>query len=504
MTTSCSDFLKEYSQDLSRVKTYTDLDELLIGGAYLQPAKFTTTYSYGFTNKNYLLLHFMGDELQENSGQYYDPDATGISKVVYGYYLWQKNVGINKSGQIANSEDEMWNLSYNNISVANMVIKAVDELNVSKDADILECRRVKGEAHFLRAVYYYMLANLYGKPYDPATAATNLAVPIKLTEYIEDKEYVRNSVKEVYESINSDLDKAEEYLSHITTPKSYYRAGLNAVYLFRSRVYLYMQEWEKAQHYAEQSLAMNSSILDLKTISGNTFALSGSSPELIFTMGGSILANLIFASPGGYDGPMYHVSDYLYDLYDEDDYRKKVYVTTEYDTETYKPTLRKIDPTKANMRRLKEASDCFLLRSSEAYLNLAEAAAMLGKDDIARQQLKTLRDYRVSIDKDIELSGDDLITFIREERFRELCYEGHRWFDLRRYTVCNRLPYSKVIEHAFTTYQSYYKPIATNYYRLEEYDEAYTLDLPKEVKSFQLSIGSNERPDRPVYRSETY
>ena len=77
-----------------------------------------------------------------------------------------------------------------------MVIKAVDELNVSKDADILECRRVKGEAHFLRAVYYYMLANLYGKPYDPATAVTNLAVPIKLTEYIEDKEYVRNSVKE--------------------------------------------------------------------------------------------------------------------------------------------------------------------------------------------------------------------------------------------------------------------------------------------------------------------
>ena len=31
------------------------------------------------------------------------------------------------------------------------------------------------------------------------------------------------------------------------------------------------------------------------------------------------------------------------------------------------------------------------------------------------------------------LSGDALITQIREERRKELCYEGQRWFDLRRY-----------------------------------------------------------------------
>ena len=32
---ACSDFLKEYSQDLSKVESYTDLDELLLGDAYL-------------------------------------------------------------------------------------------------------------------------------------------------------------------------------------------------------------------------------------------------------------------------------------------------------------------------------------------------------------------------------------------------------------------------------------------------------------------------------------
>lgn len=34
---------------------------------------------------------------------------------------------------------------------------------------------------------------------------------------------------------------------------------------------------------------------------------------------------------------------------------------------------------------------------------------------------------------DATLSGDALLERIREERRSELCFEGHRWFDLRRY-----------------------------------------------------------------------
>ena len=38
---ACSDFLKEYSQDLSKVESYTDLDELLLGDAYLPVGRIT-------------------------------------------------------------------------------------------------------------------------------------------------------------------------------------------------------------------------------------------------------------------------------------------------------------------------------------------------------------------------------------------------------------------------------------------------------------------------------
>ncbi|MFR7810102.1 MAG: RagB/SusD family nutrient uptake outer membrane protein [Butyricimonas faecihominis] len=44
---------------------------------------------------------------------------------------------------------------------------------------------------------------------------------------------------------------------------------------------------------------------------------------------------------------------------------------------------------------------------------------------------------------------------MREERQRELCSEGHRWYDLRRYTVCentvvqNLSPHVHEIHHNF-------------------------------------------------------
>ena len=50
---SCSDFLKEYSQDLAYVNSYTDLDELLPGGAYLE----SDFSSFLYTGHTLSLIH---------------------------------------------------------------------------------------------------------------------------------------------------------------------------------------------------------------------------------------------------------------------------------------------------------------------------------------------------------------------------------------------------------------------------------------------------------------
>ena len=42
---ACSSFLEEYPQDLARVENITDLDELLLGSAYLPAGKISSTSS---------------------------------------------------------------------------------------------------------------------------------------------------------------------------------------------------------------------------------------------------------------------------------------------------------------------------------------------------------------------------------------------------------------------------------------------------------------------------
>ena len=75
------------------------------------------------------------------------------------------------------------------------------------------------------------------------------------------------------------------------------------------------------------------------------------------------------------------------------------------------------------------------------------------------------------------LSGDALITQIREERRKELCYEGQRWFDLRRYGMPS-------IQHKWEG----------KVYTLTKNDPSYVLLFQVLVK--KLIIGTKSRSDR--------
>ena len=60
---SCSSFLEEYSQDLSKVESYTDLDEVLLGEAYLPVGRIWSANSMlKVENKYFQTAHYMSDE----------------------------------------------------------------------------------------------------------------------------------------------------------------------------------------------------------------------------------------------------------------------------------------------------------------------------------------------------------------------------------------------------------------------------------------------------------
>lgn len=513
---SCSGgFLKEYSQDLSRVKTYEDLNELLLGSGYLPNGLFKYSNSmFTKTDLNFIILHFMSDELSENTVASQDPDHSGARTLYFPYYTWQKDQYLNYQAQdvYESQESSYWDLAYEKIGNLNMILAEANNLTPSSTEDQVLCNKILGESHFLRACYYYMLVNLYGKPYAPSTASSTPGVPIKLTEYVEDVEYTRNSVAEVYDQINKDLDEAETYLKDVTTPSSVYHAGINAVYLFRSRIYLYMQDWTNAEKYAKLSLGVDNQLQTLIGYDTTKYPLNSSSPETIFSMGASALGNMLFQYPGKASSyyvyaPIYYISDHLYNLFTDNDSRKTVYISKTDDKSTNMPCYHKIDNSIASWSQYKTVADVYLFRTAEAYINLAEAAAQLGDNATACQYLNTLRNTRIKNNTAISLSGTELINFIREEREREFFLEGQRWFDLRRYMVDAKYPYTTTIEHSFTYYKyvSYYNvKDHTDYYRLEKNDASYTLNIPKEVRDFQLSIGSNERAERPIVNTVSY
>lgn len=514
---SCSsDFLKEYSQDLGRVQTVDDLNELLVGDCLIPKSLFSIERSYFQTeNDNYLCVHFMSDELQENVNTEEDVDGgVGYRDKMFPYFTWQQNLYIDKNGKSSyeSNESQLWNQAYQLINNCNMVLDAADILSTHSDEEKAEVKKVKGELYYLRASYYLMLVNLYGKPYTPSTAATEPGVPVKLSPNVEDKDFERASVADVYTQIVSDLNDAETLLASASAPASIYHPGVEAVYILRSRVALYMQDWATAKTYAQKAIDRDGYLLNLQEVSSASYPLNKQNAEVVFSNGASMLGNILFVNLGNTNtyyevSPTWYLSDNLYSLFSDDDYRKTTYITTADDLTNSFPTYHKVDCSIASYGKYKEVSDVFSVRTAEAYLNMAEAEAQLGNDGEACRWLSKLRENRIANGGTVGLAGAELINFVREERERELFLEGQRWFDLRRYMVDAKYPFTKEIVHTMSTFKSQnwtdYRSNLSKY-RLEKNDAAYTLDIPKQVRDFQPSIGSNQRPVRAAFESEDF
>lgn len=151
-----------------------------------------------------------------------------------------------------------------------------------------------GEAKFIRALSYFYLVNLYAHTYTFQADAGHKGVPLVLTavkdgaEALDPKNKIpRNSVKEVYNQIITDLNEAAAVLP-VSWGDDYYdraRATKGAVHALLARTYLYMGDWAKARDYAD-SVLLSSAGYDLDATPGDVFAKDnfGTSMERIFSV----------------------------------------------------------------------------------------------------------------------------------------------------------------------------------------------------------------------------
>ena len=508
---ACDDFLSEYSQDMVIAKSVDHLDEVLLGSVYV-PANSVYNPS-GQTSCGF--FNILDDDVNTAMG------GDNINKTVpypgsnptdneFGYFTWQAEVGLKRDGN-KNDDHYTWDDMYKRINYVNVILDEIEEMPRDTEKDLATYYRVKGEAHFLRGQFYLILTNLYGKPYHASTAAKNLSVPLKLTPYVEhdvekDTQFERASVQQIFDQIVSDLTASVEFLtiSPQNARNRFHRASAEAANLLLSRVYLYMQEWSLAEAAADEVIkSKNFRLATLNTLADEVYFLNKENPEAIFSQGqnnipqNSVDGHMPFSAWAG----QFCVSSDLANQFDqENDRRFACFFGITVPTGAFYgecDSLALHNKFEAPYEQKARYSDVFGLRLSEAYLNKMEACAMQGHTDEANDLLNTLRAERIDNYVAETYDGAELVNQIRNERRKELCFEGHRWFDLRRYAVNDLYPFKKQIVHVMNVVNGNGKQAKTMTYILEEDDLAYTFALPKKVIEFdKVPMENNKRPNR--------
>lgn len=441
LLSSCSDFLGKHPSDQSYINSTTDLKEILLGEAYQSPSGGTDIGSW---------LHLMDDDVQMVVSN------TTMRPATVNFFWWEPNVDTYST----------WTNLYKRINTANGILEEVERF----PGEALYAR-VKGEALFLRAANYFFLVNIYAAPYEAATASAELGVPLKLTSQVQNQRFERATLAACYEQIVDDLTTAVACLKGLKSEGgNKYRAGEMAARMLLSRVYLYMGQWEESE---EQSTAViesgDYSLADFRELVSGSDAVYLNSPETIFSSGAMLTNGSEF---GEMSNPRYTYSDELWASYETGDNRAEVF---RHGINPQFRVMKKAD----NQSGGGVMSDYFAMRLPEALLNRAEARAMQN-DNTALADLNTLREMRFTgtYTPLSGLEGLALVNAVRAERRRELCFEGHRWFDLRRYAVTTTHSMQKQIRHPYGLGN-----VMNNELVLDIYDndsEYYVMPLPED------------------------
>ena len=340
-----------------------------------------------------------------------------------------------------------WRQFYHIIYIASYVIDKQSEITEASPADI---NQLVGEAYMLRAYSYSILVNLFGKPYTKCDPTTELAVPLMVTPDVE-MVIGRSTVEAVYQQILSDINMAKQKLVIDKWEDDLkYRFNKISADALLARVCLYMGRWQQALDAAKAVVAAYPELEDLTTTS-YTMPDKYTSKEAI--------VSLEQVMKSSYKGIGYPDAKFISSI-TTGDLRKNRYFKAK--------TSQIYDLLKGG------ANECrSTFRSAEFYLTAAEAAARLGKLEEAIDLMSTMVKNRylaarqtTTINSMKSMTQDQLIDFILEDRRVELCFEGHRWFDLRR-----------------TTQQKIVKTFNDVTYTLEEGDNRYTIVIPREAIS---------------------
>ena len=365
--------------------------------------------------------------------------------LIAGVLEWNKNM-FNSLTRL-----QEWDNQYKNILNANVALEGIEDI-AETPANQATWSNVKGMALFIRGQMFYNLAQFWAKPYNAATASSDIGIVLR-TSSNPDIPSVRSTVQQTYTQIITDLQTAAQLLPNTSaenTQLSKVRPSKAAAYAMLARAYLAMGDSVDVGLYADSALQLYSTLMDYNTVG----YFSNFNPETLYTsidMGGTVSSTY---------GP-WDVDTSLVDLYDSTDLRKSIYF---YNSAYAGGYVFEGDYSGYYLFTGVAVDELYLLR--------AEAFARQGNVTAALSDLNTLLIKRYQTGSFVPrtaTSASDALVQIITERRKELAFRGLRWTDLRRLNTDPR--FAKTLS----------RTVLGTTYTLPPNDDRYTLQVPAYV-----------------------
>ncbi len=338
------------------------------------------------------------------------PQNTGQGVQVHN---WTYNAGTGDVGAY-------WSQMYYAIDRANRLLSVAEAFDAEDETVI----RVKGEALFVRAWAHFELAYVYCKNYDAADAK---GLPYMKESVISNPS--RLSQGEVFQNILADLDAALPKLMGVDRGPDY--ISENALYALRARIALHMRSWDEVISYSGKIIDESAiRLAGIEETQGIWEDSNADGIEVIMKMarttGDGLLGDIytrasngdIFFSPG----------NDLKAQYEDGDVRPGLYFGLDGNGNE---VVSKHDGRPGEARNL---VDVKIFRISEMYLIRSEAYAEKSMWDESMADINRLRANRINDPESLVYgTREHALKAIREERRRELAYEGFRFFDMKRW-----------------------------------------------------------------------
>ncbi|WP_231490476.1 RagB/SusD family nutrient uptake outer membrane protein [Pedobacter sp. Leaf170] len=311
---------------------------------------------------------------------------------------------------------------YTAIDRVNRTIAGLDALTLS-GADATTGARYRGELLALRAYFHFELLRNYASAYQTGA----LGVPYMKTSTISYP--ARDNFEVVVANAKADLISAKGLIPTTFTDRT--RITKTAVSAIQARLALYEKNWSDAISYANEVIAVNP--LATKAQFPGIWT-DANENEVIWKAKrvgttDSRVGDFYFRQTGGI--VLYAPAFKLINTFDKvNDLRYTSYIRFDA-TRTGTRSQYLVNKYIGGTSTAPGLTDIKLFRTGEMYLIKAEAEAESTGD--AAGDLNALRNARVNNYVSATFADKaTLINAIIEERFKELAFEGHRFYDLKR------------------------------------------------------------------------